>query len=310
MITVVTPSLNQASFISDAINSVLEQSYPDIDYRVMDGGSTDATLELLRASGNTFSWSSEQDEGQSRAINKGWRMCKSDIVSWLNADDYLLPESLATVAAAFQSQPELIAVYGNCDYVKMDGKRINPYPTRRFDYQALLRKAVNYIPQPAMFVKRSAVETVGYLDESLHYMMDYDLWLKIGLLGKTLYLPNKLACIRIHHSAKSLKSTARFGPELVMIVERMFDSGMLPANLQSLRRESVGNACLQAAYACFWSGEIAEARIWMKRCWKEMPKECISGNMLRLTAAVKAGKFGLKLMSKLKKHPFTLEFER
>ena len=129
VITIVTPSLNQGEFIRQTINSVLSQDYPGVDYQVWDGGSTDATLSILKAYGDKLRWYSEPDRGQAEAINKGWKKATGEILAWLNSDDLLYPRALNQVSATFNEHPEVDILYGDCDCVDQDGKVLMRYPT-------------------------------------------------------------------------------------------------------------------------------------------------------------------------------------
>ena len=219
IISIVTPSRNQAEYLPKTIESVLGQDYPALDFFVVDGGSTDNTLSVLESYGNRVRWVSEPDEGQSAAINKGWRMTTGEVVAWLNADDLYDPGCLQAVAQCFQENPQVGIVYGDCDYIDEKGEQIKSYPTREFDYNCLVVEAVNYIPQPSTFIRRSVLEQAGYLREDLHYLMDYEFWLRAGLHTQFLYLPRKLSKLRVHIQQKSIKNLSGFAGELIHMYE-------------------------------------------------------------------------------------------
>ena len=306
LVSIVTPSFNQGSFIARTINSVLTQDYPAIEYLVLDGASQDETVEVLRSYGERLRWISEPDSGQSAAINKGWQMVSGEILAWLNSDDLLRPGAIAAVAATFQQHPETMLVYGDGDYIDENGKLIGSYATQPYDYATLLKSATNFIPQPAMFIRRAALEQVGWLDEKLHYVMDYALCLKIGARWPVQYIPQPLAALRLHLAAKSLRAIANFGPEVVSVIEEMFASGALPAHLQNHRAEALNNARLYAAYCCFWSGDPAQARSWLGEVWQHTSVQHLSGRFLQLMLLANLGKPGLNAAERLYGNPFTL----
>jgi glycosyltransferase involved in cell wall biosynthesis len=268
LVSVVTPSFNQGAFIAETIESVLGQEGARIEYLVVDGGSTDATLEVLRGYGDRVRWISEPDQGQADAINKGWRQTSGEIIAWLNADDVYLPGAVRQVVEVFASRPQVDAVYGDCDYVDAAGRRLEPYPTRPYDYLALVREARNYIPQPATFLRRTVLESVGFLDESLHYAMDFDYWLRLGLRHVFNYLPVRLALTRLHSGAKSVTSGPSFGREIVDAYRWLFAQADLPTTVREVEAEAMGNAYYLAATRCFWEGAPREARRYAMNAWE------------------------------------------
>lgn len=194
--SIVTPSYNTGRHVADAIRSVLSQDYFDVDYVVMDGGSTDNTVEVLRSFGDRVRWVSDKDAGQSDAIRRGFSQTCGEILTWLNSDDVLAPGALRIVAEYFAGHPEVDLVYGDATYIDAQGKQIGrcvhvePFSARRLFHYS------DFIVQPAAFFRRSAYDAVGGLDPNLHYGMDYDLWLKLAKAHKIAYLPMRLASYR------------------------------------------------------------------------------------------------------------------
>ena len=218
LVSIVTPTLNQAGLIRETLESVRGQDYPRLEHVVVDGGSTDATLDVLRSCGSALRWSSEPGLAQAAAVNRGWRSTAGEIVGWLNSDDTYLPGAVREAVAFLQAHPEVGVVYGDCDYVDAKGRMLRRYPTRAHDYQELVRHAVNYIPQPAAFVRRRVLEAAGCLDESLDHAMDFDLWLRLGAARIVFrHLPLRLSTMRLHPAAKSVRSLAGFAAELVRV---------------------------------------------------------------------------------------------
>ena len=199
LVSIVTPTLNPGLRLERCIASVRRQTYSRIEHVVIDGGSSDQTLERLQAS--EVRWISEPDEGQASAINKGWRLANGDILGWLNADDELLPDAVQSVVAAFSSQPAVDWVVGRVEI--REGQR--GFVRRPSDPARPLRWAAqNLAAQPGSFVSRRALERIGYLDEELDYMMDFDLWVRLvdaGLRGKI--VPRILAVFEVHAGSKS-----------------------------------------------------------------------------------------------------------
>lgn len=210
--SVVTPSLNQGKYIEEAILSVLEQDYPRVEHIVVDGGSTDQTVSILHRHRHLH-WVSEPDRGQADAINKGFRLANGAVFSWLNADDFLLPNAIAT-AVRVLLETNAALVHGGWRQVKDDGTPIRDVPVVPFDQMRQLEIA-NRVCQPGAFFTRSAYWEVGGVDERYRYAMDYELWLKIGARFEIAHTDHIQAAYRYHPASKSVASYAAFGPETV-----------------------------------------------------------------------------------------------
>ncbi|HEY5922153.1 MAG TPA: glycosyltransferase family 2 protein [Kofleriaceae bacterium] len=227
-ISIVTPSYNQAQFIRRTIDSVLEQAGKfELDYRVIDGGSTDGTVEILKSYGDRVRWVSEKDKGQVDAINKGLHAATGDIVGWVNSDDVLLPGALAKVERAFEAHPEVEWVHGRCRIIdEHDGeirRWVNFYKHYRstnHSFTNLLTE--NYISQMTAFWRRSVHDEIGYLDPVVDLAFDYDLFLRLAKRGDPIYIPDEIACFRMYETSKSgagfekqvdqaIKIAARYG---------------------------------------------------------------------------------------------------
>ena len=223
-----TPSLNQGRFIEDTIRSVVSQDYPRVEYLVVDGGSTDDTLAVLGRFDGALRWISEPDRGQGAAINKGFRLTSGDIVAWVNSDDVYEPHAISAAVEYLRQHPDTALVYGDATHVDAFGKEIGPCAyVGPADVDRLIHES-DYIVQPAAFFRRSAFEAVGGLDESLHWGMDYDLWLKIARRFPIAYLPRKLARYRLTGENKTaLGRFDRF--EEIERIGRRHGAGGLPA---------------------------------------------------------------------------------
>jgi glycosyltransferase involved in cell wall biosynthesis len=203
LISIIIPSYNQAAFLEETIQSVLTQDYANREILVLDGGSTDGSVDIIRRYADKFRyWVSERDRGQSHAINKGFALASGDVLAWLNSDDTYLSGALAAVATVFAKHPDVDLVYGN--YLDTDAAGA-PMRTHhvfsRLTVGALLFH--DYIGQPATFFRRRLLDRVGPVDESLHYHMDWDLWLRMWPAGRPRHLPRVLATSRLHFEAKT-----------------------------------------------------------------------------------------------------------
>jgi glycosyltransferase involved in cell wall biosynthesis len=197
LVSIVTPSYNTGRYIGDAVDSVLSQDYANIEYLVMDGGSTDNTLSELKRYGSRLNWTSERDRGQSDALNKGFLKAKGQIFGWLNSDDTYAPGAVAAAVEFLWTNPDVAAVYGDAWFTDSEGQNIAKcVHVEPFDKHRLLHYT-DFIVQPTVFFRRSAFEAVGGIDTALHWCMDYDLWLKMTAKNlKLAYLPKHLANFR------------------------------------------------------------------------------------------------------------------
>jgi glycosyltransferase involved in cell wall biosynthesis len=210
LVSIVTPSLNQGTYIEEAIQSVLAQDYPRVEHIVVDGGSTDGTVEILRRHPH-LRWISEPDAGQAAAINKGFRMAGGEIYGWLNADDYYLPGAIAAAVDVIR-ESECGFVHGGWRQIREDGTPIRDVAPLPFDYRRQLEH-VNVVCQPGSFFSRDAYWAVGGVDESYEYAMDYELWLKLGARFPVRHVDRIQAAYRYHTSSKSTAQYGAFVPE-------------------------------------------------------------------------------------------------
>ena len=195
-VSILTPSFNQAAWLSDNLRSVACQTHPHIEHVVADGGSTDATVDILRAADNTVLWTSEPDEGQADAINKAFAASSGDIIGWINSDDaYADCTVVADVVAYFVAHPEIDVVYGHALQTTADGALIQVFWSPPFNAELL--KALDFITQPAAFIRRSAL-TEPMLDSSFHFAMDYELWLRLTAGGTRFARIDRVVAIDRH----------------------------------------------------------------------------------------------------------------
>lgn len=219
-ISVVTPVRNGERFIRQTIESVLAQDYPALEYLIVDGGSTDRTLEIARRFGDRITLISGSDSGQAEALNLGFARARGEILGWLNADDLYTSGALAAVAAAFAERPGVDVIYGNADHIDDEGRVLDPYPVEPFDRRALARRC--FICQPAAFVRRSALHAVGALDPTLHYALDYDLWIRLCRTATFAKIDRELAYSRMHPANKTLSSRRAAYEEAMDVLRRNY----------------------------------------------------------------------------------------
>jgi glycosyltransferase involved in cell wall biosynthesis len=217
LISIVTPSFNQAAFLEQTICSVLEQDYTNIEYIIIDGGSTDGSLEIIQRHARCIAWwVSEPDRGQTDAINKGFAHAHGEIFAWLNSDDTYLPGALSEAAAFLSAHPEVGMVYGDANLVDEDGQVIGKFPAAQTDYN-LLRRGYVHIPQQAAFFRAHLWREAGPLDPTFYFAMDYDLWVRLARLAPLQYNPRPWANFRLHSRGKSVVSDDRCWPEMLRV---------------------------------------------------------------------------------------------
>lgn len=227
-VTIVTPSLNQGAFIGGAIESVLAQTYPNIEYIIMDAVSTDETKAVVAPYADRLVFISEADRGQSHAINKGWRMAKGEILGWLCADDLLVPDAVETIVDEFRRNPDAAFVFGGCEVLDRQGTVTGSVVPNGHDPWKLIH-GYDDVSQPAAFAARRAVEAVGFVDESLHFGMDWDLFVRLSNFGPVVPIPKVLARAHIYPETKSLSGGYRRWRELTAIMRRHGDRRYPPA---------------------------------------------------------------------------------
>jgi glycosyltransferase involved in cell wall biosynthesis len=217
LVTIVTPSFNQAPFLEATLQSVLEQDYPRLEYIVVDGGSTDGTLDILRHyESRLAAWISEPDRGQTEAINKGFAMARGDILAYLNSDDTYRTGAISEAVAFLQAHPEVGMVHGCAYYIDDSGREVGRFPSAASDYRRLRRGAPTIAQQSAFF--RSVVwKMVGPLDPTFFYAMDYDLWIRISAVTPLAFVPRYWANFRLHDESKSMTVARLCWPEMMRV---------------------------------------------------------------------------------------------
>ena len=213
-----TPSYNQAAYLEQTIQSVFGQDYPRIEYIVIDGGSTDDSVEIVRKYADRLAyWVSEKDRGQAEAINKGFARANGEILAWLNSDDYYMLNTVSVAVRCFEQNPDLAMVYGDMLAVDGKGQTINVLRYKQLSLQDLL--CFQIIGQPSVFFRRSAFEKAGPLETSFHFMLDHQLWIRLARQGRILHVPQVWSAARYHPGAKNRARAAEFGREAFRVLD-------------------------------------------------------------------------------------------
>jgi glycosyltransferase involved in cell wall biosynthesis len=290
-ISIVTPSYNQGRFIEETIRSVLLQGYPNLEYVIMDGGSTDDTVEIIRKYEPWLThWTSEKDHGQSHAINKGWSLAKGEIVAWINSDDTYAAGSFEKVAEYFLTQPSVAMVYGDCNIIDEKGSFAKSCPTTEFNLKDLVSNKW-FIPQQATFIRRNALDAVGGIREDLHLVMDWEFWLRIALNGYSIqYLPVPLACFRTWGEAKTSSQSERSAQEKISVLDDYFSTERVLPEINSFRRGAYGNVHRFAGTVYYRKGRRLNALIHMLKAIWYCPSLVKEKKVLKMIMIILIGK--------------------
>jgi glycosyltransferase involved in cell wall biosynthesis len=248
-VSIVTPSYNQGHFIEETIRSVLLQGYPDLEYIIIDGGSSDSTTAIIRKYEDWLTyWVSEPDEGQTEAIKKGWSLATGEVVAYINADDAYLPGAVAVAADAFRARPDAGMVYGTAVIVDDSGRELRPWRAQPFDVRRMLTRG-SIVPQPATFFSAAALEEVGSLDERWNMIMDYELAIRMGTRYPAISVSESLARFRDHGKSKSRLRFEAIADELIQFVGALSPTGMSHRKWRRVRRATLSRIYVELAFA-------------------------------------------------------------
>ncbi len=223
------------------MQSVLEQKYPEIEYLVVDGGSDDGSVEIIRKYSNRLTWwTSEKDRGQADAINKGFNHSHGEILAWLNSDDYYLPDAVGGAVTAFQMHPEAVMIYGNLLAVDEHDQKINTLDYRQLTLEDLL--CFQIVGQPAVFIRASAFRQTSGLDTSFQFLLDHQMWIKLAAQGQIVHIPQTWAAARFHPGAKNRAKAVEFGREAFRILDWASNDPQLAPVFRTVARRARASA--------------------------------------------------------------------
>lgn len=250
LVSVVTPTFNRADYLVETIESVLGQTYPHIEYIVLDDGSSDATRDVLSVYTGRLIWETHPNMGETRTINKGWQMVRGEYVMVVNSDDPILPETVEKMVLFMESHPNLLMAYP-CWYVIDERSQIVGHnQSWEYDYAEMLSDCACY-PGPGAIVRRKALELVPARDLRYKYVADFEYWLRLGLHGACARVPEYLATHRIHPDSAGVKVNAKIGQELIILMHEFFDRPDLPAAIRAHRRHAMSAAYFDAGKRVF-----------------------------------------------------------
>jgi len=279
LVSIITPSFNQATYLEQTILSVLGQDHPRIEYIVVDGASTDNSVDIIRKYESKLAWwVSEKDNGQADAINKGFARATGEIIAWLNSDDYYLAGAVSAAVRIFEEHPEVVLAYGNMLAVDEHGKTFNTLNYKQLTLEDLL--CFQIIGQPAVFMRRSALEATGRLDPAFHFLLDHHLWIRLAQQGKILHVPQTWAAARYHAEAKNRARAAEFGHEAFRILGEVTRDNHLAPVLAKVNRRALASAHRVDARYLLDGGQPASALLaWMRALFIHPPTALVRMNI-------------------------------
>jgi glycosyltransferase involved in cell wall biosynthesis len=273
-ITIVTPSFNQGGFIEETMRSVFLQGYPDLEYIIVDGGSQDQSIDVIKEYEKWLPhWESKPDSGQAHAINKGFRKGSGEVIAWINSDDFYLPGTFSKVACWLNHEAGIFLVYGDCQVVDANGRGVDRYRGKFYSDQDFRAYWNHYVPQPSAFFLRSILDEVGYLDETLNFVMDYDFWVRCSQRYLLYYSGEILAAFRLHGASKSVAFKKHFDPELDKAVRKYWGNPLSPTHLRYLlKRNRYRSGVLRwHAYEALQSGQLRKCARLISRALLQDP---------------------------------------
>ena len=271
LVSIITPSYNQAKYLEHTIQSVLRQDYSPVEYIIVDGGSSDGSREIIEKYQSDLAWwVSEPDQGQADAINKGFRKATGEYIAWLNSDDLYLPGAVREAVEILESNPDKGVVYGDAVSADAEGRLLNELRFGDWGTADLLQFRI--ICQPAVFMRRSVVVEAGYLDPAYHFFLDHQLWIRLSRLTDFVHSDQIWAVSRYHQEAKNLKLAVQAGLEVKKILDWAAAEPDLVKIIDPVRAKVMSGADQITARYLLDGGKSAQAfRTYLKAAFKWPP---------------------------------------
>ncbi len=281
-VSIVIPAYNHGNYLDEAIRSVLSQDYPDVELIVLDDGSTDTTREVLRKNGTDFRWETQENMGQARTLEKGWRMARGQILGYLSADDVLLPSAVRESVAALDAHQEAVATYCDFRLIDPESRVIRTVKTPDYSYRDML-VTVACPPGPGAFFRRSGYELAGPWNPLYRQMPDYDFWLRLGLYGNFIRIPHVLAGFRAHEASQTIsQATEERAEEPILILRQILGRKELPSDIRAISSVALANAHLVSAQLHARAGRLRLGGRRLRGALRLSPAAVLSSSVLRM----------------------------
>lgn len=296
LVSIVIPSYNHAAYLTAAIDSVLAQDYPNIELIVIDDGSTDGSPEILRSYGERFRWELQPNQGQVATLNRGWLGSKGEILGYLSADDLLLERAMSTAVRCLGDNPDAVLTYCDFNLIDPHSAVVRRVRTPDFDYRRMVVE-IECPPGPGAFFRRSAFAKAGTWNTQFKQMLDYEYWLRLGLHGRFVRIPEVLAAYRVHPGSQSFAASHQIRPEEpIRIVERYFENADVPPHIRAARDRALGTAHLIAAQLYIKTGKYAPGFAALARGVRLKPASVLSPRTLRMLLNALFNRVGHRLL--------------
>jgi glycosyltransferase involved in cell wall biosynthesis len=283
LVSIVIPNYNHAAYLAAAIESVLNQDYPRIELIVIDDGSTDGSRDILSRYTGRCLWKTQPNCGQVATMNKGWAMSRGEILGFLASDDLLLPGAISRMVLCLNENPDAVLVYGDFNLIDPDSAIVRRVVTPEFDYAEMVTKLV-CAPGPGALFRRAAFEKAGVWDERLKQMLDFEYWLRLGLVGRFQRVPTVLAAYRIHEGSQTFAaSTSQIRTEEpVEILQRFFAGAKVPIAIMARKNQALAYAYLSSAQLHFRVGNFGNGLAALRHAVALWPRIVLSARAGRV----------------------------
>lgn len=295
LVTIVIPAYNHGTYLKQAIDSVLNQDYPNIELIVLDDGSTDSTHAVLESYGNRFYWESQKNIGQASTLNKGWGMAKGEILAYLSADDVLLPQATRKSVQCLLDSPEAVLCYADFQLIDSESRIIRKVVAPEYSYREMVTRFI-CAPGPGAYFWRSAYVNTGGWDPTFRQYPDYDCWLRMGLLGSFTHVHEELAAFRVHENSQTFaQTTVERAEEALRVMEKYFQLPGIPKKIISEKPRALANARFLVAQLHLRAGRYLAGFLQVYKGTLMSPRTLFSLRVQRMLANGLVNRFGHKL---------------